>query len=216
LDLVLGIAVKALYHAYEREFKKKPCEAPVIVLFFIFISLVEASMRIVTLSALCILLCAASPAWADFYRYVDKEGKEFFTNDLKQVPQEYRSSATVVKPDESRVSVGEGPAAKGKAPASVREHKDKYGKGEEYWHRKAANLRLKLRDQQDEYDLVVKQLDDQDQKPKKIGGKKKSRSSLEKKMLKLEKDMAKTRRALEVDLPEEARKADAYPGWIRE
>ncbi len=174
-------------------------------------------MRIVTLSALCILLCAASPAWADFYRYVDKEGKEFYTNDRKQIPQEYRDSATVIKPDESRVTVEERPAAKGKSPATVREHKDKYGKGEEYWHQKAANLRLKLRDQQDEYDMVIKQLDDQDQKPRKVGGKKnKTRTSLEKKKVKLEKDMAKTRRALEVDLPEEARKADAYPGWIRE
>jgi hypothetical protein len=174
-------------------------------------------MRIVTVSALCVLLFSASPAWADFYRYVDEEGKEFFTNDLKQVPQEYRSRATVVRPDETRVSVGEGPAATGKAPVTVREHKDKRGKGEEFWHQKAANLRLKLRDQQDEYDMVVKQLDDQDQKPKKIGGKKKKpRSTLEKKKMKLEKDLAKTRRALEVDLPEEARKADAYPGWIRE
>lgn len=174
-------------------------------------------MRILTVSALCILLFSASPAWADFYRYVDGEGKEFFTNDLKQIPQEYRNSATVVKPDESRVSVGEGPAATGKSPATVREHRDKYGRGEEYWHKKAANLRLKLRDQQDEYNMVLKQLDDQDQKPKKIGGKKKkSRSSLEKKQLKLETNMAKTRRSLEVDLPEEARKADAYPGWIRE
>jgi hypothetical protein len=34
--------------------------------------------------------------------------------------------------------------------------------------------------------------------------------------LKLEKEIAQTRRRLEVDLPEEARRADAYPGWIRE
>ena len=90
------------------------------------------------------------------------------------------------------------------------------GKGEVYWHQKAANLRLKLRDQQDEYDVVVKQLDDQDQKPKKLSSSKKKKSSLEKKKMKLEKEMAKTRRSLEIDLPEEARKADAYPGWIRE
>jgi hypothetical protein len=187
------------------------------MLFFIFISLVEASMRILTLPVLCILLFSASLARADFYRYVDKEGKECFTNDLKQIPQEYRSSANVVKPDESRVSIGEEPAARAKSTATVREHKDKYGRGEEYWHKKAANLRLKLRDQQDEYGMVAKQLEDQDQKPKKIGDKKnKSRTGLEKKKQKLEKDMAKTRRALDVDLPEEARKADAYPGWIRE
>ena len=124
-------------------------------------------MRILIFSALSILWFSASPAWADFYRYVDKEGTEFFTNDLKQIPQEYRSSATAVKPDESRVSVSEVPAATGKSPMTVREHRDKYGKGEEYWHKKAANLRLKLRDQQGEYDMVVKQLEDQDQKPKK-------------------------------------------------
>jgi hypothetical protein len=148
---------------------------------------------------------------------VDNEGKEFFANDPKQIPQEYRGRATMVRPDESRVSVGDRPVAPGRTPVTVKEHKDKYGKGEEYWHRKAANLRLKLRDQQDEYNLVLKQMEDQDQKPKKMTNKKKkSRSSLEKKKMKLEKDMAKTRRMLEVDLPEEARKADAYPGWIRE
>ena len=85
----------------------------------------------------------------------------------------------MVKPDHSPVSVGEEPAATGKSLATVRE--DKYGRGEEYWHKKAANLRLKLRDQQDEYGMVAKQLEDQDQKPGKIGGKKKkSRSGLEK------------------------------------
>jgi hypothetical protein len=174
-------------------------------------------MRRLTVLAACILLFSASTVRADFYRYVDRDGKEVFTNDLKQVPQEYRDSATVVKPDASRVSVGtETPKAGKSSSARSGEHKDKYGKGEEYWHKKASNLRLKLRDQQDEYDLVLKQLDDQEQKPKKLSGTKKKKSSLEKKKVKLEKDIAKTRRQLEVDLPEEARKADAYPGWIRE
>ncbi len=34
--------------------------------------------------------------------------------------------------------------------------------------------------------------------------------------MKLEKDIAKTRKMLEVDLPEEARRAEAYQGWIRQ
>jgi hypothetical protein len=186
------------------------------MLFITPTPLVEAAMRILTVSAVCILMFFTSPAWADFYRYIDKDGNEFFTNDLKQVPQEYRDSAIAVTPDESRVSVGAKPATAEKSPVLVKEHKDKYGKGEEYWRRKAANLRLKLRDQQDDYDLVLKQLDDQDQKPKKLSSAKKKKSTFEKKKVKLEKDMAKTRRQLEVDLPEEARKADALPGWIRE
>ena len=167
--------------------------------------------------ASCILLFSASPVSAEFYRWVDREGNESFTNDLKQVPQEYRSSATVVKPDEGRVNVGDRSASSRPAPAAGKEHRDKYGRGEEYWHRKAANLRLKLRDQQDEYDLVLRQLEDQDRKPKKPNSKKKKSSSgLEKKRAKLEREVAQTKRMLEVDLPEEARKADAYPGWIRE
>ncbi len=170
-------------------------------------------MRKMSVLSVCMLLFFAFAARAEFYRYVDQDGKEVFTNDLKRVPQQYRGSATVVQTAESRVSVGNEPPTIRRASVAAGEHKDKYGRGEEYWHRKAENLRLKLRDQQDEHDAVVKQLDDE-QKPRKIGKKKKS--ALEKKKDKLEKDMAKTRRQLEVDLPEEARKADAYPGWIRE
>ncbi len=174
-------------------------------------------MRRYAVLAVCVFCFAAAPAHAEFYRWVDKDGKEFFTNDPEKVPQEYRSSVTTVEPDESRVSVGEKPVVKAKAAVTSSEHKDKYGRGEEYWRKRAANLRLKLRDQQDEYDLVLKQLDDQDQKPRKLNGKKKKTySSLEKKKMKLEKDIARTRRVLEVDLVEEARRADAYPGWLRE
>ncbi len=173
-------------------------------------------MRKIAVLVACMLLFPAFSARADFYRWIDGEGKESYTNDPKQIPQEYRNSATIIKPDESRVSVGEKPVASARTQAKAGEHKDKYGHGEEYWHRKAANLRLKLRDQQDEYDLVLKQLDDQDHKPKKLTSKKKKASSLEKKRAKLEKDIEKTRRQLEVDLPEEARRADAYPGWIRD
>ncbi len=165
----------------------------------------------------CIVLFSLSSVWADFYRYVDRDGREFFTNDLKQVPPEYRSSATQVKPDAGRVNMSEStPAETGKLRNSSKQHKDKYGRGEEYWKKKAEKLRTKLRDQQSEYDFVQKQLDDQSTPTEGSLKKKKNRTSLEKKKLKLEHSIAQTKRKLDVDLPEEARKADAYPGWIRE
>jgi hypothetical protein len=173
-------------------------------------------MRKLFALAVCALFSAATPAHAEFYRWVDSEGKEFFANDPEKVPQEYRGSASKIQPDPSRVSVGEKPVNAGKTTATSGDHRDRNGRGEEYWHRRAANLRLKLTDQLEEHRLVLKQLDDQDKKPKKLSSKKKTRSSLEKKKMKLEKDIARTRRMLEVDLPEEARKADAYPGWLRE
>ncbi|HSB34949.1 MAG TPA: DUF4124 domain-containing protein [Nitrospirota bacterium] len=172
-------------------------------------------LRCVVLAA-CVFFIVATSAHAEFYRWVDKDGKEFFTNELEKVPQEYRENVQTVKPDESRVSVGDRPAAV-KPGGLSREHKDKNGRGEAYWRKKADNLRLKLRGQQNEYNLILKKLETQDQNPKQLAGKKsKSLSGLEKKKLKLEKEIAQTRRKLEVDLPEEARRADAYPGWIRE
>jgi hypothetical protein len=174
-------------------------------------------MRRYTVLAVCFLLLAASPVRAEFYRWVDHDGKEFFTNEREKVPQEYRDSVTEVNTDKSRVSVGNKKSAPEKTSATVKERKDKYGNGEEYWHKKAEKLRTKLRDQQEDYDLVLKQMNDQEQKPKNLTSKKKkTASSLEKKKQKLEKDIAKTRRKLEVDLPEEARRADAYPGWVRD
>jgi hypothetical protein len=186
------------------------------MLFFPIISCDETIVRRFAVLAVCVLLFSTSPAWADFYRYVDRDGREFFTNDLKQIPQEYRSGASLVKPDTNRMSTAGEPSTPGTQRLTSKEHKDKYGRGEAYWRTRAGKLRLKLRREQDAYDLVLKQLSDLDQTPKTYGNKKKSRSSLEKQKTKLEMKMAQTKRELEVTLPEEARKADAYPGWIRE
>ncbi len=38
----------------------------------------------------CLLLLSTSLARAEFYRWVDKDGKEFFTNEREQVPKEYQ------------------------------------------------------------------------------------------------------------------------------
>jgi hypothetical protein len=167
-----------------------------------------------------LFLLSASVARAEFYHWVDKDGKEFYTNERAQVPKEYQKTATAVNPDESRVSVGERPVTTGKLKTSLKDHKDKYGKGEEHWRKRAEKLRKELVALQDRYDLILKQEKEDENKPKKLvannGSKKKSRTSLEKKKTAIEKDLTRKKHELEVELPEEARKADAYPGWIRE
>jgi hypothetical protein len=174
-------------------------------------------MRRYVVLATCVLLFAATAANAGFYRWVDKDGAEFFTNDPEKVPQEYRGGVTNIHPDESRVNVGERPAPADGAKATTGVSRDKHGRGEEYWRKRASNLRLKLRDLQDEHDLVVKQIEEQDRKAASTPGKKnKKSSSLEKRKRKLENEIARTRRVLDTDLAEEARRAEAYPGWIRE
>ncbi|MCK9420072.1 MAG: DUF4124 domain-containing protein [Nitrospirae bacterium] len=178
-------------------------------------------MRKGAVLTVCMLLLSVSLARAEFYRWVDKDGKEFFTNEREQVPKEYQSIATAVNPDESRVSVGEKSFAAGKPSTSLKVHKDKYGKGEEHWRKRAQKLRKELDALQDKYDLVLKQEKENEDKPKnlaanKSGTKKKARTNLDRKKSSLEKDLARKNHELEVELPDEARKADAYPGWIRE
>ena len=173
-------------------------------------------LRFVILSA-CILAFSASFAHANFYRWVDKDGKEFFTNDPKHIPQEYRNSASTVRPDESRVSVGDHPAAPGKRSVKSADHKDKYGRNEGYWRKRAEKYRRQLRDYQYEYDILLKKEKDEEDNPKFLTSKrKKALASREKKKAQLENKIEKTRRILDIELPEEARKADAYPGWVRE
>ncbi len=164
-----------------------------------------------------LLLFSASPAFAELYRWVDKDGQEFFTNERSKVPQEYQSTARLVKTDDNRVSVGGTLAQPSSPPVVVREHRDRNGRGEEWWHRRAENQRLELRKLEDDRDLLLKK--EQDQEKKTTGTykrKKKTSAANDRKKMQLEKKLAQAKRRLEVDLPEEARKADAYPGWLRE
>jgi hypothetical protein len=163
------------------------------------------------------LLFSASHASAELYRWVDKDGQEFFTNERAKVPQEYRSTAAAVKTDDNRVSVAGKPATPQSPPVEVREHRDKNGRNEEWWHRRAENQRLELRKLEDDLDLLLKKEQAEEKKSTRTSGKKKKSSAgNDRKKMQLEKKIAQVKRRLEVDLPEEARKADAYPGWLRE
>jgi len=167
------------------------------------------------------LLLGAAPARAEFYRWTDGDGREFFTNEKEKVPPEYRDSARAVEMHDERVSVGGKPAGGSPRSVKVQEHKDKYGKGEEHWRKRAEKLRRQLRKEQDEHAAVVKQIEAAEQ-PRSVGSSPQQKkdaagaASLKKKKAQLERKVERTKRELEVDLPEEARRADAYPGWLRE
>ena len=159
----------------------------------------------------------ATTARAEFYQWTDSDGRQFYTNDLAKVPAQYRDTAKQVEVHDDRVSVSGG--GEGKSPSRVREpeRKDKYGKGESYWRKRAENLRRQIREQQDQHDrLAEQQREAEDHPTKSEKSAKKARADREKKMHAIEKKIASLRNELDVQLPEEARKADAYPGWLRE
>ena len=175
-------------------------------------------MRSLILLMLLASILVSSEARAEFYTWVDRDGREFITNEKEKIPAEYRHTAKPVEVRDDRVSVGQQPVVAEKKTVKSAEHKDRYGRGEEYWNKRAENLRRQIREQQGEHDLIVKQEKDDESKPKKLSSKSKkdsSRSSRDKKKAKIEKKIARLKHELEVELPEEARKADAYPGWLR-
>ena len=174
-------------------------------------------MRRAVLTAVLATLLASSTAFAEFYKWVDRDGREFITNDRQKIPAEFRANAKPVEVRDDRVSVGQSITASKARPVRIEEHKDKYGRGEQYWRKRADDLRRQLYAQEDERLLLVKQGKEDDNNPRKsASSKKKAESARNKKIAKIDTKIAKLKRELEVDLPEEARKADAYPGWIRE
>ena len=187
------------------------------MLFFPIPEITEALMKSSALLS-ALLICALSPSYAsaDFYRWVDNDGRENYTNDLEKVPLEYRDRLAKVEIREDRVSVGKGLEAGKKRAPGYAEHKDKYGRGENYWRRKVENLRRELRRLEDEYDLILRQEREEGQPQGLINKKKKIIAARNRRKAELEKKIARKRYEIDVELPEQARKADAYPGWIRE
>ncbi len=157
------------------------------------------------------VLMTAVQARAEFYQWTDGDGRQFYTNEKEKIPAEYRNTAKPVEVHDERVTVEQGSSGAPVSQGKVAEHKDRYGHGEEYWRKRAENLRRQIREQQAEHDLLVKQ-----EREEKHPVRKKTQASRDKKKAKIEKKIARLRHELDVELPEEARKADAYPGWLRE
>ena len=103
------------------------------------------------------LLLSASSARAEFYRWIDTSGREHYTNDPAKIPSEYRDQVDAVGISEQNVSEEKTPAAGDSSSVAATEHKDKYGKGEEWWRRKAGRLRTQLLDLRNDYRMLQDQ-----------------------------------------------------------
>ena len=178
----------------------------------------EAVMKVLAMLTAWGLLLVPFSAGAEFYRWVDREGLEHYTNTPAKAPPQYRDRLEPVGITDRKVNVGDETTVPAeRSSAAIEEHRDNYGRGEAWWRKKASTLRVQLKDLQGDYRQLEKQEQEwHDTQKFVIGAKKKKTSPYLKKMASLEKKITKVRRRLEVDLPEEARKADAYPGWIRE
>ena len=106
-------------------------------------------MRSLILLMLLASVLVSSEARAEFYTWVDRDGREFITNEKEKIPAAYRHTAKPIEVRDDRVSVGQQPVVAEKKTIKIAEHKDRYGRGEEYWNKRTENLRRQIRKQQD-------------------------------------------------------------------
>lgn len=172
-------------------------------------------------------------ARAELYYWNDRTGTRFVTDDASKIPAEYRSqaTATVIPDEESEKPAASGGSSdtgyrtgneykmkKAKKGRSDTEQTDVNGRGEAYWRQRADSLREQLHDLQDEYEYACAQeraCEERQVKASYLGKRQDCAGAYGREKAHLQYQIEQTKKRLEVDLPDEMRRSEAYPGWIR-
>jgi hypothetical protein len=175
------------------------------------------------------LLLATPAAYAELYSWTDREGNGHFTDDISKVPDQYRAQARANKiadeendraehkgQQEDRSSAGYG-AKKAKKGERAAEHTDKNGRGGAYWRARSEALRQDLEELRQDYESLSSEerACEESHRINYLGKGTDCAAMYRNRKERLELQIEHARKKLEVDLPDEARKLDAYPGWIR-
>lgn len=158
------------------------------------------------------LLLGPAPADAALYRWTDDAGNEGFTDDLSRVPDRFRDRCASVDPS-APANMGEGPRSPSGSIVGTGAVRDRSGRGEAWWRSRARKARAELSGLEAEYDLVLREERSLSGAPAGRGAKERA---VARKKAKLEQKIAQARQRVESGLPDEARRAGALPGWLRE
>lgn len=178
-----------------------------------------ASPKAVGLATLFLILLplGSTTALTRFYQWEDEQGVVNMTDDLKNVPEEYRDRAKeMTLPTEERPeSSAPSPPSRPERPIKHPEEVDFQGRNREWWRKRAGAWREKR-------DKAARQFARDEERLNAIpmNLSLRARERERRKILReMENDRERVREAermLNEVLPEEARKAGAPPGWLRE
>lgn len=171
----------------------------------------------VFLVSIMILFAAVPSRGGELYQWRDVDGRDHYADDISKVPEQYRLRQQKVMLQDDRMIADVDPGEKRRqqqnTPAAVHTV-DSNGKGEAWWRNRAESLRTQLKDQVEQLTRLRKEAKE-DQGVVTIRTRR-CRSPYQRQKDQLDRKIAQLKHQLEVELPEEARKAGAYPGWIRE
>jgi hypothetical protein len=173
--------------------------------------------RILFISLSVFLIVGIS--FAEVYKWVDENGVVYFTDDMIQIPEKYRSKAERIGLPEEK---GE-PKVEGESTPKKKEepYRDRLGRGEEYWKGRVEEWRKKLTESQARlqglrmrYNELTEKFND-------------SKSTAERATLRRERDQVKNEmdqlkiqideatNMIEKKIPEEAEIYKAKPQWVK-
>jgi len=158
-------------------------------------------------------------SFAEVYKWVDEKGVVYFTDDITQIPEKYRSRAKKIGlPEEKGETKVEGELIPKKKEETYR---DRLGRGEDYWKGRVEEWRKKLRELQDKLEILRGKYNELTEKFND------SKSTAERGNLRRERDQVKSemdqckiqieeaRDMLEKKIPEEADLYKAKPEWVK-
>lgn len=154
--------------------------------------------------------------FAEIYKWVDEEGVIYFTDDFRKIPERYREKSeevTLFPPTPPKVETPATP----QPPSPPNEEKvDVQGHGRKWWQKQIKEWEQK----RDRATVKIEELNREARNLefRNIGLSQRlaEQNRIRKKIHPIEQEREEAERMLNEILPEEARKAGAPPGWLRE
>ena len=167
---------------------------------------------------MAILLFASPGRTGEVWRWVDERGVVHFTDSPDSVPEKYRKDIDHRElPEERETS----PGTTREAKEVTEEPRDRYGRGEDYWVKRANEIKGQLNRAQEEYERVRLEYNDLIAKYNATRSRAKRRQyqteieSLQAQLDLRGEDIERTKEILEKTLPEEAERAGVPVEWVK-
>ncbi len=171
-----------------------------------------------TFVIMAILLFASTGKPGEVWKWVDERGVVHFTDNPDSVPKKYREQ---IDHRELPVEREESSGTAGEAKEVVEGSRDRYGRGEEYWVKRANEIKEQLNRAQKEYERVRLEYNDLIAKYNATRSRTKRRQhqkkleSLRDQLNQRGEDIERTQEILEKTLPEEAERAGVPVEWVK-
>ncbi|UCD70537.1 MAG: DUF4124 domain-containing protein [Syntrophobacterales bacterium] len=170
------------------------------------------------LMIMAFLLFASAGRTDEVLKWVDERGVVHFTDNAASVPEKYREQI------DRRELPGERESVSGTAQEAkevMEGPQDRYGRGEDYWAKRANEIKDQLDQAQREYERVRLEYNDLVAKYNATRSRAKKRQyqkqieSLQEQLNRRREDTERTKQLLEKTLPEEAERAGAPAEWVK-